>query len=111
MFDSFLCTYPSIKGSAYAKCMIQIVFHQDELMNNRVYTVTRSPAGYEPTFIIEKEDKAIFSKFSHYQDGNTPFWEELKFTVYKNPYKDVVDKCNPFIYDKSATLMSNAVSI
>lgn len=41
---------------------------------------------------------------------NAPFWGGMIFTVYKNSYKDRVDKFNPCIYGKSAILVSNAVS-
>ena len=42
----YLCTYPTIQGRGCATKMLQLVFYQNEMMNKRIYAVTKLPQGH-----------------------------------------------------------------
>ena len=64
---------------------MKVVFNKDDLMNKKIYAVTRLSCGYGPTQIIkDREDKDIFEKFAHYHEWNAPFWDNCFHNVQKN---------------------------
>ena len=108
----FLCTYPTLQGRGYAKRLMAVVFSQPDMMNKKIYAVTRLPEGYEPIDVIKtEEDRVLFEKFAFYSDMNKIFFEKMFFTGYKNSSRMTVDECNPFIYGLSATMVGNTVSV
>ena len=107
----FLCTHPSLQGRGYTKRIIKVVFFQGEMMNKKMYAVTRLPCGYTTTNIWDDEIEKSMKKTKHYDGWNTPFWEQMNSTRYKNSYKDVVDECDDLIHGSSITFNGNATSV